>query len=73
MTPYLNQAHVQNAIGVNLNYTTSNSDIYYQFQNTGDFIFPNFRQDLEYLLDQGVRVALTYGDADYICTFSQNN
>jgi len=58
---------VQNAIGVNLNYTTSNSDIYYQFQNTGDFIFPNFRQDLEYLLNQGVRVALTYGDADYIC------
>lgn len=27
--PYLNQAHVQNAIGVNLNYTTSNSDIYW--------------------------------------------
>jgi hypothetical protein len=39
-----------------------------QFQNTGDFIFPNFRQDLEYLLDQGVRVNLFYGDADYICT-----
>jgi len=58
---------VQNAIGVNLNYTTSNSDIYYQFQNTGDFIFPNFRQDLEYLLDQGVRVNMFYGDADWIC------
>jgi carboxypeptidase C (cathepsin A) len=39
-----------------------------QFQNTGDFIFPNFRQDLEYLLDQGVRVNLFYGDADYICS-----
>lgn len=29
MVDYLNQAHVQNAIGVNLNYTTSNSDIYW--------------------------------------------
>jgi hypothetical protein len=44
------------------------STFYSQFQNTGDFIFPNFRQDLEYLLDQGVRVNLFYGDADYICT-----
>lgn len=26
---YLNQAKVQNAIGVNLNYTDSNSDIYW--------------------------------------------
>lgn len=39
-----------------------------QFQNTGDFIFPNFRQDLEYLLDQGLRINLFYGDADYICS-----
>ena len=29
LTPYLNQAHVQSAIGVDLNYTTSNSDIYW--------------------------------------------
>lgn len=29
MVDYLNQAHVQNAIGVNLNYTTANSDIYW--------------------------------------------
>ena len=64
---------MQNAIGVNLNYTTSNSDIYYQFQNTGDFIFPNFRQDIEYLLNQGVRVALFYGDADFICKVSKTN
>jgi carboxypeptidase C (cathepsin A) len=40
-----------------------------QFQNTGDFIYPNFRQDLEYLLDQGLRINLFYGDADYICNW----
>lgn len=63
---YLNLGTVQEALGVTLNYS-GNNGIYYAFQNTGDFIYPNFRLDLEYLLDQGVRVSLAYGDADYIC------
>lgn len=63
---YLNLPEVQQALGVTLNYS-SNNGIYYQFQNTGDFIYPNFRLDLEHLLDQDVRVSLAYGDADYIC------
>ncbi|KAL6703707.1 hypothetical protein ACN47E_009401 [Coniothyrium glycines] len=65
---YLNQAKVQEALGVTLNYS-GNNGIYYAFQNTGDFIFPNFRLDLEYLLSQDVRVSLAYGDADYICNW----
>ncbi|KAF2852517.1 alpha/beta-hydrolase [Plenodomus tracheiphilus IPT5] len=65
---YLNQASVQEALGVTLNYS-GNNGIYYAFQNTGDFIYPNFRLDLEELLDQGVRVSLAYGDADYICNW----
>jgi len=61
---------VQNALGVNLNYTQDANDaIYYAFQQTGDFIFPNFIQDIEMLLDAGVRVSLYYGDADYICNW----
>jgi carboxypeptidase C (cathepsin A) len=63
---YLNLGEVQEALGVTLNYS-GNNGVYYAFQNTGDFIFPNFRLDLEYLLNQGVRVSLAYGDADYIC------
>lgn len=63
---YLNQGAVQEALGVTLNYS-GNNGIYYAFQNTGDFIYPNFRLDLEYLLNQDVRVSLAYGDADYIC------
>jgi len=63
---YLNLAEIQDALGVTLNYSGSNG-IYYAFQNTGDFIYPNFRLDLEYLLSQDVRVSLAYGDADYIC------
>lgn len=62
---YLNQGWVQDAIGVSVNYTESNTDIYWQFQSTGDFIYPNFLADLENIVNSGVRVALYYGDADY--------
>lgn len=67
--PFLNTPYVQDALGVNVNYTQSNADIYWAFQQTGDFVFPNFLEDLEMLLDAGVRVALYYGDADYICNW----
>ena len=66
---YLNQASVQEAIGVNLNYTDANSIISYAFEQTGDFVYPNFLTDLEYLLNNSVRVNLYHGDADYICNW----
>lgn len=67
---YLNLPSTANALGVNLNYTFDfNNDVYYAFQQTGDFIFPNFRDDVEMLLNKSVRVALIYGDADYICNW----
>ncbi|KAJ9653818.1 hypothetical protein H2198_007046 [Neophaeococcomyces mojaviensis] len=68
--PFLNQASVQDALGVDTNYTSfSNTDIYYAFQQTGDFVYPNFLEDLEHILNSGVRVSLIYGDADYICNW----
>ncbi|KAL8839877.1 MAG: hypothetical protein Q9170_001557 [Blastenia crenularia] len=66
---YLNLAPVQNALGVNLNYTQSNNDVSYAFQMTGDFAYPNFIEDLEMILNNSIRVALFYGDADYICNW----
>ncbi|KAL8760184.1 MAG: hypothetical protein Q9199_000206 [Rusavskia elegans] len=66
---YLNKANVQNALGVNLNYTQSNNDVSYAFQMTGDFAYPNFIEDLQMILNTSVRVALFYGDADYICNW----
>jgi carboxypeptidase D len=67
---YLNQASVQNALGVKLNYTDySNNEIYFAFQQTGDFVYQNFIEDLEMILDRGVAVSLIYGDADYICNW----
>jgi len=69
---FLNLASTQEALGVDLNYTDANDDVYYAFQQTGDFVYPNFIVDLEELLDNGVRVALYYGDADYICNVRYN-
>lgn len=67
---YLNLASTQQALGVNLNYTQdANDEIYYAFQQTGDFVYPNFLVDLEMILSNGVRVTLAYGDADYICNW----
>lgn len=57
------------AIGVDINYTESSSDVYYAFQQTGDFVWPNFIEDLEEILRLPVRVSLIYGDADYICNW----
>lgn len=39
------------------------------FQSTGDFVYEYFMEDLNALLAAGVRVALYYGDADYICNW----
>jgi len=66
---YLNLASTQAALGVNLNYTESNTDVYYAFQKTGDFAYPNFLTDLEMILNNSIRVALYHGDADYICNW----
>ena len=61
---YLNTAFVQNALGVDLNYTTSQSlQVMTGFYYTGDHSYPQTLKDLEVLLDHGVRVALVYGDA----------
>ncbi|KAK2800256.1 hypothetical protein FQN51_006164 [Onygenales sp. PD_10] len=65
--PYLNQSTIQNALGVNLNYTTPfDPYLWATFARTGDWLWPDFIQYLSELLDLPVRVALIYGDADYI-------
>ncbi|KAL4784273.1 Alpha/Beta hydrolase protein [Aspergillus varians] len=68
-TPFLAQDWVLDAIGVNINYSASNDEVYYAFQRTGDFVWPNFIEDLEEILTYPVRVSLIYGDADYICNW----
>ncbi|OJD33746.1 carboxypeptidase s1 [Diplodia corticola] len=64
---WLNTAPVQAALGVDLNYTSSNL-IYNAFSLSGDFAAP-YLPDLEKLLQWDVQVSLVYGDADYICNW----
>lgn len=66
---FLNLASTQEALGVNINYTRASSpSVGAGFQSTGDFVYPLI-DDLEEVLSYGVRVALIYGDADYICNW----
>ncbi|PYH99538.1 alpha/beta-hydrolase [Aspergillus ellipticus CBS 707.79] len=50
-------------------YTQSSSEVFYAFQQTGDFVWLNFIEDLEEILKLPVRLSLIYGDADYICNW----
>ncbi|KAJ5092469.1 Peptidase S10 serine carboxypeptidase, partial [Penicillium alfredii] len=66
---YLTKEKIQNAIGVDLNYTSTSPAIQYAFQQNGEAVWPNFLEDLEAMLARPVRVALIYGDADYTCNW----
>lgn len=59
---FLNTAEAQNAIGVDLNYTSFSGQVWIGFDWSGDFVY-SLLPKVENLLDQGVRVALIYGDA----------
>ncbi|KAK0645143.1 Carboxypeptidase S1-like protein A [Lasiodiplodia hormozganensis] len=63
---YLNYASVQKSIGARINYTESNLNVQKGFITTGDSIRGNQLEDLAYLLENGVRVAIINGDADYV-------
>jgi len=66
---YLNTAEVQAAIGAVVNYTESNPSVSNAFQQTGDYQRGDQINQMAYLLSLGVRVALIYGDRDYICNW----
>ncbi|KXH49692.1 serine carboxypeptidase [Colletotrichum nymphaeae SA-01] len=65
--PWLNTAQAQNALGVDLNYTSSNL-LYTAYTLSGDFAV-GYLPDVEKLLELDVQVSLVYGDADYICNW----
>ena len=67
---FLNQGEIQEALGVSLNYSgASKIEVFNEFQRTGDWVFPNSLRHVEKLLERGVRVALVFGDADYVCNW----
>lgn len=66
---YLNDAEIQQALGVPLNFTGLSSAIAVGFNISGDFVKGKNLAHLSDLLDDGVKVALVYGDADYQCNW----
>jgi carboxypeptidase C (cathepsin A) len=66
---YLNNETVLESIGARVNYTESNPYVQQGFISTGDTMRGGQLDDLAYLLSGGVRVALMYGDADFICNW----
>ncbi|RMD40760.1 hypothetical protein DV735_g4358, partial [Chaetothyriales sp. CBS 134920] len=66
---YLNTAAVQEAIGVAVNFTQASQSVYTAFNSTGDYARDANIEDIVDLLQAGTRVALIYGDRDYICNW----
>ncbi|KAI8940711.1 hypothetical protein NX059_001977 [Plenodomus lindquistii] len=66
---WLDQPHVQEGLGVPLNWTQSNSASSRAFRSIGDYPRPGWKEDLAYLLEEGIKVTLVYGDRDYACNW----
>ncbi|OQD88259.1 hypothetical protein PENANT_c004G06366 [Penicillium antarcticum] len=69
---WLNQHWVQGALGVPINFTESNDGVYYAFSSSGDYPRSDvhgYLEDIAYVLDSGIKVALVYGDRDYACNW----
>lgn len=66
---YLNQGWVQQALGVPVNHSAVSNAVSTGFSNTGDMARGGMLEDLAYILDHGVKVALLYGDRDYACNW----
>ncbi|GAB7360241.1 hypothetical protein MBLNU230_g8001t1 [Neophaeotheca triangularis] len=66
---FLNQPHVQAAMGVPLNWTQSSGTVAAAFRGIGDYPRPGWLEDLAYLLESGIKVNLMYGDRDFACNW----
>ncbi|KAF2452565.1 Alpha/Beta hydrolase protein [Lineolata rhizophorae] len=66
---YLNDGQVQKAIGARVNYTESSQTVFDAFQATGDQARSSQIRALYNLLSSDIRIALIYGDADFICNW----
>lgn len=60
---------MQEALGVPLNWTQSSSVVAAAFRSIGDYNRPGWLEDLSYLLENGIKVTLVYGDRDYACNW----
>ncbi|BFZ55244.1 hypothetical protein PYCC9005_002284 [Savitreella phatthalungensis] len=64
---YLNNATIQNALGVRVNFTESANAPYYAFSAVGDGVRSGWKEDIARLLDRNVTVTMFNGLLDMIC------
>ena len=66
---FLNQHWVQKALGVPVNHSFVSVAVNEGFTYTADGVKGGLVEDIAYILDHGVRVAMMYGDRDYACNW----
>lgn len=67
---FFNRAWVQQALGVSVNFTTSLLSNNVFVYGTGDPVRVKGLENVQYLLENGVKVVMMYGDRDYRCPWN---
>lgn len=67
---WLNNHETQRALGVPVNHSWASPIVGEAFDQTGDLIKGGQLDQIAYLLEHGVNVALFHGDRDYACNVS---
>jgi hypothetical protein len=67
---FLNREWVQAELGVLLNWTGSSPQASNAYRDIGDYPRDSWLEDLGFLLDNGIKVSLVYGDLDFACPVS---
>lgn len=63
---FFNQHWVQKDLGVPVNFTDDSNIVTNTFESSGDFVIQSISA-LNHILARGIKVALVYGDRDYVC------
>lgn len=71
MMGWLNNHETQRALGVPVNHTWAAPSVSTAFSRTGDLVKGGQKDQIAYLLENGVNVALLHGDRDFACNVSR--
>ncbi|KAJ5837123.1 Peptidase S10 serine carboxypeptidase [Penicillium robsamsonii] len=66
---YLNQRHIQEALGVPLNFSANSPVVAKAFALSGDNVKGGSLEAIGSILDSGISVTLVYGDRDFACNW----
>jgi carboxypeptidase C (cathepsin A) len=69
---YLNQRHIQEALGVPLNFSANSPVVAHAFSMSGDNVKGGSLEAIGSILDSGISVTLIYGDRDFACNCEWN-